>query len=77
MLKLEQLRYEHDFTKRKVSKLLNVSESMYCRWENEMAIIPTRRIYELANYYHVNIRVVRKLVKLYQNYKIHIIMLQI
>lgn len=55
MLKLEQLRYEHDFTKKKVSEILNVSTSAYCSWENEMALIPTRRIYELANYYHVNI----------------------
>lgn len=55
MLKLEQLRYEHDFTKKKVSEILNVSPSIYTRWENEMALIPTRRIVQLANYYHVNI----------------------
>ncbi len=55
MTRLEQLREEKDFTKKKMAEILKVSDSMYARWEKENEIIPTRRIYQIANYYKVNI----------------------
>lgn len=53
--RLEQLREEKDFTRKQVAEILNVSNSIYSRWENSKEIIPTRRMYQLANYYQVNI----------------------
>lgn len=35
--------------------MLGVSVSVYSRWENNKYIIPTRRLYQLANYYKINI----------------------
>lgn len=55
MTRLEQLREENDLTKKQVAQILNVSNSIYTRWENGKEIIPTRRIYQIANYYKVNI----------------------
>ena len=53
--KLEELREEKDFTKKQMAEKLEVSDSIYARWENGKEIIPTRRIYRLANYYQVSI----------------------
>lgn len=55
MTRLEQLREENDFTKKKIAEILGVSDSLYARWENGKEIIPTRRMYQMANYYKVNI----------------------
>ena len=53
--RLEYLREEHNYKKKEIAKILGVSDSVYCRWENNGCAIPTRRIYQLANYYEVNI----------------------
>lgn len=55
MTRLEQLREENDFTKKKMAEILGISDSLYARWENGKEIIPTRRMYQIANYYKVNI----------------------
>jgi len=55
MTRLEQLREENDFTKKKIAEILGISDSLYARWENGKEIIPTRRMYQIANYYKVNI----------------------
>lgn len=55
MTRLEQLREENDFTKKKMAEILGISDSLYARWENDKEIIPTRRMYQIANYYKVNI----------------------
>lgn len=68
-LKLKQIREEKELTKRKVAKALKVSDSIYARWENSKDTIPTRRIYQLANYYGMNIDYLLGL----SNKKIHII----
>lgn len=54
-MRLEQLRDEKDYTKKQIADILGVSDSVYARWESGKEIIPTRRIYQLANYYKVNI----------------------
>ncbi len=53
--RLKEIREEKELTKRKLATILNVSDSIYARWENSQDTIPTRRIYQLANYYQLNI----------------------
>ncbi len=55
MTNLEKLREENDLLKKDVAKIIGVSESVYCEWENEKLTIPTKRIYQLANFFEVNI----------------------
>ena len=53
--RLEYLREEKDLLKKDVAKILGVVDSVYTEWENEKLAIPTRRLYQIANYYEVNI----------------------
>lgn len=55
MTNIEKLRDEKDLLKKEVAKILGVVESVYCEWENEKLSIPTKRIYQLANFFEVNI----------------------
>jgi len=53
--RLEQLREENELTKKKLSQILSISDSIYSRWENGKDVIPTKRLYQLANFYNINI----------------------
>lgn len=53
--RFEELRELNDLTKKDLANILNVSNSVYTRWENKKDFIPTRRLYQIANYYKVNI----------------------
>lgn len=53
--KLEELREINELTKTELANKLGVSDSIYARWENGKDIIPTRRIYQIANIYKINI----------------------
>lgn len=53
--RLEDLRELSDLTKKDISKMLGVSDSIYARWENGKDFIPTRRLYQIAKFYNVNI----------------------
>lgn len=53
--KLEELRELNDLTCKEVANILGVSDSVYSRWEKGKDIIPTKRLYQLANYYKINI----------------------
>ncbi len=55
MLNIEKLRDEKDLLKKEVAKHIGVVESVYSEWENEKLSIPTKRIYQLANFFEVNI----------------------
>ena len=55
MTRLEQLREENDFTKKKIAEILGISDSLYARWENGKEIMPTRRMYQIANYYKMGL----------------------
>ena len=55
MYRLEKLRDEKDLLKKEVAKDIGVVESVYSEWENGTLSIPTKRIYQLANYFEVNI----------------------
>lgn len=53
--RLENLRELSDLSKKEFSSILGVSDSIYARWENGIDFIPTRRLYQIASYYKVNI----------------------
>ena len=55
MNRLEEIREMNNLTKKEIAKKLGVSDSIYARWEHEKDIIPTKRLYELANIYEINI----------------------
>lgn len=55
MINIEKLRDEKDLLKKEVAKHIGVVESVYSEWENEKLSIPTKRIYQLANSFEVNI----------------------
>lgn len=65
--KLEELREINELTKTELANKLGVSDSIYARWENGKDIIPTRRIYQIANIYKINIDYLLGL----SNYKIN------
>lgn len=54
-MNLENLRDEKDLLKKEVAKYIGVVESVYSEWENEKLSIPTRRLYQLAEFFEVNI----------------------
>ncbi len=55
MTNIEKLRDEKDLLKKEVAKEIGVVESVYCEWENGKLSIPTKRIYQLANFFEINI----------------------
>lgn len=55
MTNIKKLREEKDLLKKEVAKHIGVVESVYSEWENEKLSIPTKRIYQLANFFEVNI----------------------
>ena len=53
--RLKELRESSELTKKGLAEKLGVSDSIYSRWENQKDIIPTKRLYQLANLYKLNI----------------------
>ena len=53
--RLEGLREEYDLKSKDIANMLGVVASAYSEWEHNKVRIPTRRLIELADYYHVNI----------------------
>ena len=54
-MNLDILREEKNLLKKEVAKQIGVVESVYSEWENEKISIPTRRIYQLAEFFETNI----------------------
>lgn len=54
-IRLKEIREEQELTKKELAIILKVSDSIYARWENLKDTIPTRRLYQLSNYYQLNI----------------------
>lgn len=67
--RLEELRDENNLNKKEFAIILKVSDSIYSRWENENDSVPTRRLYQIANYYKVNIDYISKLTNKRNNIK--------
>lgn len=55
MKNIEKLRDEKDLLKKEVAKYIGVVESVYSEWENEKLSISTKRLYQLADFFEVNI----------------------
>ena len=55
MNRLKELRERKNLTKKEIANMIGVSDSIYARWEHEKDIIPTIRLYQLANFYEINI----------------------
>ena len=53
--RLEEIRESFELSKKELADKLEVSDSIYSRWEKCKDIIPTRRLYQLANFYELNI----------------------
>ena len=67
LTRLEELRDELEISKKKIANDLGISDSVYGRWENDRFLIPTRRLYQLGNYFQVNIDYILGLVKKYHD----------
>ena len=61
LTRLEELRDELEISKKKIANDLGISDSVYGRWENDRFLIPTRRLYQLGNYFQVNIDYILRL----------------
>lgn len=53
--RLEDLRDEKNLYKKNVAQNIGVVESVYSEWENGRVSIPTKRLYQLAEFFEVNI----------------------
>lgn len=53
--KLEDLRTNRDLKKNEIAKIIGVTPSIYCEWENDRLAIPTKRLYKLAEFFEINI----------------------
>lgn len=53
--RLELLRDERELLKKDVAKELGIVESVYSEWENNKLSIPTKRLYQLGEFFEVNI----------------------
>lgn len=54
-LRLENIRESRELLGKEVAKQIGVVESVYSEWENEKLSIPTKRLYQLANFFEINI----------------------
>lgn len=53
--RLEMLRDDKDLLKKDVAKEIGVVESVYSEWENNKLSISTKRLYQLAEFFNINI----------------------
>jgi transcriptional regulator with XRE-family HTH domain len=53
--RLEGLREENNLLEKDMAQYIGVVESVYSEWENEKLTIPTKRLYQLAEFFEVNI----------------------
>ena len=49
------LREEKDYLSKDIAKFLNIPPSVYSEWENNKLSISTKRLYELGEFFNVNI----------------------
>lgn len=49
------LREEKDYLSKDMAKFLNIPPSVYSEWENNKLSISTKRLYELGEFFNVNI----------------------
>ncbi len=52
--KLKILRERNGYSLIEISKILNISDSLYSRYEKEIRLIPTKHLNTMCNYYNVS-----------------------
>lgn len=53
--KIKELRIEHELSQQEISKILNINQSTYSKFELNKATIPIELLNKLANYYNVSL----------------------
>ena len=51
--RLEDLRTNRDLKKNEIAKIIGITPSIYCEWENDRLAIPTKRLYKLAEFFEI------------------------
>ena len=54
LIRIKDLRDEHDLVQIKMAEIMGVSKSTYARWETDEAIIPLKHLNNLCNYFDVS-----------------------
>lgn len=55
IFKLKEIREDSDKTQQEIADILKVKRGTYASWECGVDIIPTRMLFNFANYYHKSI----------------------
>ena len=55
IMRLKELRQEHDKTQKEVADFLNVKQNTYSQYENEKRQVPVDILMRLADYYDVSV----------------------
>lgn len=55
MLRLRDLREDHDLTQTELANYLHLRQSTYSQYENEQRQIPLETLIALARYYHTSV----------------------
>ena len=55
MLRLRDLRDDHDLTQTELANYLHLRQSTYSQYENEQRQIPLETLIALARYYHTSV----------------------
>lgn len=73
-IRLRRLREENNLTRSDIAKLLNISISLYCRYEKQYQIIPLKFLNILSNFFNVSIDYLLNLTNIpnYKNNKLEI-----
>ena len=53
--RIRALREDHDLTQKKISEILNMSQTGYSKYETGENDIPTKILIELANFYNTSV----------------------
>ena len=53
--RIRALREDHDLTQKEISKILNMSQTGYSKYETGENDIPTKILIQLAKYYHTSV----------------------
>ena len=54
MIRLRDLREDHDLTQMDCAKIANISKNSYIRYENEERTTPADVVIAFAKYYHIS-----------------------
>ena len=67
--RLRELREDRDLTQSQISKILNLSQTGYSKYETGENDVPTKILIELAKYYNVSVDYILELTDDIKSYK--------